>query len=168
MINASMEILNDEEGSANPMVQYRDMDIILSLKAGAKLSMYKGLAVYCNKYHVSQMQLKAVPWYVHLDSSINEKILINGSSNNLTCNVNQNVIINQAYDLQLNFGNADFPTKMRLPRGPRRRTIRPRSLGQLLNNQGTHNVSGTLFHVDEKTLLISRFVYDGMSPGKPN
>ena len=61
MINASMEILNDEEGSANPMVQYRDMDIILSLKAGAKLSMYKGLAVYCNKYHVSQMQLKAVP-----------------------------------------------------------------------------------------------------------
>ncbi|GAV08475.1 skeletor [Ramazzottius varieornatus] len=115
MINASMEVMADEEGSTNPLVLYRDMDVILSLKAGAKLSMYKGLSVYCNKYHI-------------------------------------------------NFGNVDFPAKMRLPRGPRRRSIKPRSLGQLLNNQGTHNVSGTLFHVDEKTLLITRFFYDGMSP----
>ena len=53
MINESMELLRDEDGTTNPMVQYRDMDVILSLKPGAKLSMYKGFAVYCAKYNVS-------------------------------------------------------------------------------------------------------------------
>jgi hypothetical protein len=51
-INESMELLRDEEGTTNPMVMYRDMDVILSLKPGAKLSMYKGFAVYCAKYNV--------------------------------------------------------------------------------------------------------------------
>jgi len=106
--------LADEEGSTNPMVQYRDMDIVLSLKAGTKLTQYKGIAIYCAKYNVV-------------------------------------------------FGVAEFPAKLaRLPRSGRR-AVRAVTLGQLEMGQ-SHNVSGFVHRLGDKTILITRFTYDGMSP----
>jgi hypothetical protein len=113
-INETMELLADEEGTTNPMVQYRDLDIVLSLKAGTKLSQYRGVAIYCAKYNVV-------------------------------------------------FGTAEFPTKMpRLPRSARR-TTKAVTLGQFEAGK-PHNVSGFVHKINEKTLLITRLTYDGMSP----
>ncbi|OWA53816.1 putative Protein Skeletor, isoforms B/C [Hypsibius exemplaris] len=113
-INETHELLRDEDGTTNPMVQYRDMDVILSLKQGAKLSMYKGFAVYCAKYNVV-------------------------------------------------FGTLVFPKRLpKMPHAVRRRST-PVALGQLTNGQ-VHNTTGTVFRVDDNTILITRFTYDGMSP----
>jgi hypothetical protein len=111
-INGSLELLNDEDGSNSPLVQYRDMDVILTLRPATKLSQYKGLAIYCGKYNV-------------------------------------------------NFGSVVFPQRMRLPRGARK-TTQPVFLGPLVNN--SHNVGGNVFRIDEQTILITRFTYDGLSP----
>ncbi|XP_055343898.1 uncharacterized protein LOC129591995 [Paramacrobiotus metropolitanus] len=112
-INGTSEIIDDEDGTDNPLVTYRDMDVILRIKAGKKISHFRGFAVYCGKYN-------------------------------------------------LNFGNVDFPLKMRIPRGAKKSSERPIFLGPLVNN--SHNVGGNVFKIDDKTILITRFTYDGMSP----
>jgi hypothetical protein len=113
-INETMELLADEQGTDSPLVQYRDLDIILSLKPGTKISQYRGLAIYCAKYNVV-------------------------------------------------FGAAEFPAKMaRLPRSSRR-TVRAVTLGQLEAGK-LHNVSGFVHKINENTVLVTRFTYDGMSP----
>lgn len=111
-INGTYELMTDEDGTNAPLVEYRDMDIILTMRPGSKLSQYKGFAVYCGKYNV-------------------------------------------------NFGSLLFPQKMRVPRGAKK-NVRPLFLGPLVNN--SHNVGGNVFRIDDKTVLITRFVYDGQSP----
>lgn len=54
---------------------------------------------------------------------------------------------------------------MRVPRGAKK-TAKPAFLGALTNI--SHNVGGNVFKIDDKTILITRFTYDGLSPGMAN
>ena len=51
-----------------------------------------------------------------------------------------------------------------MPRAARRRST-PVAIGQFEGGQA-HNTTGTVFRIDDKTILITRLTYDGMSPGK--